>query len=80
MQAQRTHPTLDARHTLRKATHFMIDTGRHTITVTAKGEPIGTVTIRDILDAAHNGHNTGTTTLAVITGKQPLSPVEQTHT
>ena len=74
MQAQRTHPTLDQRHTLRRASHLLIDTGAHTITVTRKGEPIGTVTIQDILDAVRNGHNTSTTTLAAIAKKQPLSP------
>jgi len=74
MQAPRSTPSLDARHTLRQATHLMIDTGAHTITVTRKGEPIGTVTIQDILDAVRNGHNTSTTTLATIVKKQPLSP------
>jgi len=52
----------------------MIDTGAHTITVTAKGESIGTVTIQDILDAVRSGYNTSTTTLATIARKQPLSP------
>ena len=79
MQAQRTTPTLDARHTLRQATHLMIDTGAHTITVTAKGKPIGTVTIQDILDAVRNGHNTSTTLLSTIVKKQPLSPQKPTQ-
>lgn len=80
MQAQRTTPTLDARHTLRQATHLMIDTGAHTITVTAKGKPIGTITIQNILDAVRNGHNTSTTLLSTIVKKQPPTPQKPTQT
>ena len=79
MQAKRTTPTLDARHTLRQATHLMIDTGAHTITVTSRGKPIGTVTIKDILEAVRNGHNTNTTFLSTIVKKQPLSPEKPTQ-
>jgi len=74
MQPPRSTPSLDARNTLRQAAHIMIDTGTHTVTVTHKGKPIGTVNIQDILDAVRDGHNTSTTTLQTIVKKQPLSP------
>jgi predicted transcriptional regulator len=79
MQAPRSTPSLDQRHTLRQAAHIMIDTGTHNITVTAKGKPIATLTIQDILDAVRDGHNTSTTTLQTIVKKQPLSPEKPTQ-
>jgi signal-transduction protein with cAMP-binding, CBS, and nucleotidyltransferase domain len=57
----------------------MIDTGAHTVTVTHKGKPIGTVNIQDILDAVRDGHNTSTTLLSTIVKKQPLSPQNPQH-
>jgi len=74
------HPTLDQNHTLRQATHLMIDTGTYTITVTENGTPTTTITIQDILQATRNGHNTKTTTLKAIAPKQPLSPQKPTQT
>ncbi len=79
MQAQISHPTLDETHTLRQATHVMIDTGTYTITVTSRGRPTATITIQDILQATREGHHTKTTFLSTIVKKQPLSPQKPTQ-
>ncbi|MCW4048616.1 MAG: CBS domain-containing protein [Candidatus Bathyarchaeota archaeon] len=49
---------LECDHTLRQAYRIMVDVREYAVTVTKEDEPIGVITINDILDAVRRGCHT----------------------